>query len=164
MQPERDIELAEGAVDPDAWPAALRAVAGEFVYNTAALESVAHNWEHRGRGAARLVVEFTALRPVERLVAGVPIWTAKGVNVTGFGSHARPLKRIAAGTRARLELVIPRLRLNRGVYYPVVAIVDGTEYLYRWPMTPLDVLENDAPLVWGLMTTDYEWRQSERRA
>jgi ABC-type polysaccharide/polyol phosphate transport system ATPase subunit len=155
-------DLAEGALDPASLPSALRAVMGDFAYNRAAVEVLAQQWTELRDGRARLTLEFVAVRAIARLVVGVPMWTAHGAMVTAFGTQGRRIRgELAAGTRQRVELIVPRLALNRGVFYPVMAIMDGTEYLYRWPMAPLEVLENPAAMVWGLMTTHYEWRQTD---
>ncbi len=155
-------DLAEGSVDPETLPAALRAVMGEFIYNRDAIEVEAMVWTQMPGGGVNLVLEFTAKRAIRKLVVGVPVWTAHGLMVTGFGMHGRQVKNeVAAGVRHCVELIVPRLHLNRGVFYPIMTIIDGTEYFYRWPMAPLNVLENPAAMVWGLMTTDYQWRQSD---
>ncbi|MEQ1708686.1 MAG: ABC transporter ATP-binding protein [Terricaulis sp.] len=155
-------DLEEGSVDPATLPAALRAVMGEFIYNREALEVESMLWTEAPGGGVNLVLEFTAKRAIKRLVVGVPMWTAHGIMVTGFGMHGRQVKNeVAAGVRHRVELIVPRLLLNRGVFYPIMTIIDGVEYFYRWPMAPLNVLENPAAMVWGLMTTDYQWRQSD---
>ena len=156
-----EANLAEGALDPASLPAALRAVMGEFIYNRERIDRVAHFWSDLPDGGARLKVEFFAPKAIKRLVVGVPVWTATGVMVTGFGTQGRRIdNEVAQGSGHCIELTVPKLRINRGAFYPVVAIMDGTEYLYRWPMAALNVLENAAPLVWGLTTTHYEWRQS----
>ena len=79
--------------------------------------------------------------------------------ITAFGTHGRPIREHLDPGRHRIDLRIPRLPLNRGEFYPVVAIVDGTEFLYRWPMKPLKIDMSPAPLAWGVVTVDYDWSQ-----
>lgn len=159
---------SRGALQTEALPILARAAMHEFYTNDDALADVEHHWidaegrridSHAGGAPAVLRISFAALRPIRRLVVGVPIWSSDGVLLTAFGTHGRSIhERINPG-RHSIHLHIPALPLNRGVFYPVVAIVDGTEFLYRWPIQPLKIEANAAPLVWGVLTVDYDWSQ-----
>jgi hypothetical protein len=155
-----------GPVDPKTLPALARAAMHKFMHNEDAVADIEMVWfsEHgepidtfSGAEGAVARISFTSKRRIGRLVVGVPVWSALGALVTGFGSHGRFAPEQLEPGRHRFVLHVPALRLNHGVYYPVLAIQDGTEFLYRGPCAPMEVAISPAPLFWGLMTLDYHW-------
>jgi ABC-type polysaccharide/polyol phosphate transport system ATPase subunit len=157
-----------GAIGPDDLPPLARASMYEFLHSHEAVTEVTHRWltesgapAHTLSGAdsVTLRIEFTARRRLRRLVVGVPVWSEEGVFITAFGTHARSITRDLEPGHHVIELRIPAIRLNRGTYYPVVAILDQHEFIYRWPTTPLVVTLGAEVLTWGLVTLDYHWEQ-----
>lgn len=157
-----------GACDAEDLPALTRGVMHDFFCNDEAIGDVRHHWfdasgaltqSLNGAEGATLRIQFDAKRRIRRLVIGVPIWSEDGVFVTAFGTHGRAIIESVEPGVHRIDLRVPALRLNRGRYYPVVAIVDSTEFLYRRPTKPLDVLLSPETIVWGVVTLDYDWVQ-----
>lgn len=162
-----------GAFSPDALPVIARASMHEFLRNDEAIGEVVTHWidtegkrveGYCGGDPAALRISFLARRPIRRLVVGVPVWAADGVFVTAFGTHGRHILEHLAPGRHRIDLRIPALPLNRGEFFPVVAIQDGTEFIYRWPIQPLKMEMSPATLSWGVVTVDYDWEAAPAEA
>jgi hypothetical protein len=147
---------------------------GDFVHNPAAIADVEHAWyDARGLpvGGFRagepicLVIRFRPLTDIKHLVLGVPVWSEDGQFVSAFGTQGRSIiERVAAGARHEIILDIAGLPLNKGRFPAVLAILDGTEYLFRQPIQPLKILDSNAKLSWGLITVPYAWTQKGHRA
>ncbi|MCR6644463.1 MAG: ABC transporter ATP-binding protein [Terricaulis sp.] len=157
-------------IAPDTLPVLVRKSMNRFVQNTDSLADVTHRWlDEKGRlaralkggGHVDLEISFTLKRFVRRLVIGAPIWSSEGVLVTAFGTQGRFAPENLEPGRYNFRLRVPSLKLNKGAYYPLLAILDGAEYMHRWPMAPFDVSSNPAPLAWGLVTLDYHWERGE---
>lgn len=167
---EEAVEVVS-AIPANADATVLAAKMGHFIYNTNALDDVRAWWcdeagapvvAFDGDQTAFMRIEFNTREPIHHLTLGVPTWTADGVFATAFATHARPIQNaIAAGTRHRAILEVRGLHLNKGSYFPVIAIANGGEFLYRQPGPVLQVASNRETLAWGLVTLDYEWRQQD---
>lgn len=165
---EVSLPLEGSAIDPEELPILTRSAMHDFICNDEMIADVRHHWfdasgaptqSLNGAESATLRIQFEARRRIRRLVIGVPIWSEEGVLVTAFGTHGRTIIETITPGLHRIDLRVPALRFNRGRYYPVVAIVDSTEFLYRQPTKPLDILLSPEPMVWGVVTLDYEWVQ-----
>src|SRR5262249_13433081 len=147
--------------DPAGSSAALTARMGDFVHNPSAIADVEHAWrDARGLpvGAFQAgepippAIRFRPLADIKRLVPGVPVWSEDGQFVIAFGTQGRSIiERVPAGARHEVILDIAGLPLNKGRFPAVLAILDGTEYLFRQPIDPLEILDSKAKLSWGLI-------------
>lgn len=160
----------DGAIDPENLPTLARAAMYQFFRSDDAVTDVSHHWLSEagerfdtlsGADGVTLRIQFTAKRRIRRLVVGVPIWSEEGDLVTAFGTHARSIVHDLEPGHHTVELRIPAIRLNKGKYYPVVAILDQNEFVHRWPTHPLVVTLGPEVMTWGLITLDYSWEQPD---
>jgi lipopolysaccharide transport system ATP-binding protein len=161
---------AAGGIELEDLPPRARAVMHEFLRNDDAIRDVSHHWLDAtgepvitvsGADAVTLKIEFSTVRKIRRLVVGVPVWSEDGVLITAFGTHARDIAANVEVGRHSIVLQVPAIRLNKGRYFPAVAILDQNEFLYRWPTTPLIVTRGAEVMTWGMVTLDYSWEQPD---
>ncbi|MGH6944717.1 MAG: ABC transporter ATP-binding protein [Geminicoccaceae bacterium] len=143
-----------------------RILTGERFHNPSAVDEVSHLWvDSRDQqvdsisagDVPRLAIRFRLLRPVRRLIVGVPIWSSKGEVITGVSTDVDGIELEARpGKAIHLTLSLEGMRLNAGTYVAVIGIVDGSEFLYRNPTSPLEV-QSDGRLTWGQVTPQARW-------
>ncbi len=137
-----------------------------FYFDRQLIESVSHRWldqqaleivQADNKQALVLRIEFSMLKPVDKLLIGVPIFSEEGVLMTGISTDASDFTiEIPDDGRVIIDLEIQGLHFNPGKYFAVISIQDGVEWLYRQPVLPLTV-ESSAVLHWGSVTPSYSW-------
>lgn len=160
-----DIEEEENGAN---FPA-LAAENGRFINNEAVLADLRCSWvrsdgtvadSFEGNEPLHLKVSFRALETICHFDIGVVLWSERGVHVTSFATHSRPIERlIQGGARHVITLVVPEISLNKGRYYSVLSIIDGGEHIYRQPGPILQILSNRDRFGWGLISLEYQWHQ-----
>ena len=141
---------------------------GERLHRDDVISEVQHRWVDedgkevtsvRSRAPVGLRCRFKLLTddPPRNLIIGVPVWTSDGVLLTGLSTEVTRLDRSPLPNEVvEVELKIPDLVLNPGIYYSTLGIVDGSEFLYRDENPPLTVRQSE-PRFWGLVSFDYRW-------
>jgi len=151
-------------------PPLVRAAMSDFTPSDAALRDVSITWLnadgtrlHTVESGAPVtaLIRFRSPSDIQRLVIGIPIWNDNSVLVSGFGSQNRITKTIIKSDDINeIRLSIKSFTLSSGNYYPVLAILDGAEYLYRRPHAPIRVRKNSQGLEWGIVHLDYSWKMA----
>ncbi|WP_175544395.1 ABC transporter ATP-binding protein [Mesorhizobium sp. YR577] len=144
----------------------LSHVVGQFFENNEAISNVATFWSNANGDRIKTIkqgeelffnADFTCSIKSKNLILGIPIWSQDGVYITGFSTDqgSKSIKTDKHG-RASVRLRIPNLAFNAGIYHSNLAIVDGTEFLWRKPNEVLTVTTGTRPH-WGLVTLPSSW-------
>jgi hypothetical protein len=158
------VELMEEAVRGDERRG--RTYCGEMFNARESITDVAHEWvDASGRRLCSvnqgeplsLRFSFHLLRPVRRLVLGVPLWDEQGMWIMSPSSDiaAVPVEVGADGSVAG-HLDLDYVILNPGDFFSVFSVFDGSEPLYRQRNDDLEV--KGPPNVLGLVTPRQIWR------
>jgi len=130
---------------------------GDFFHNTQKISRVQHGWNKEVYNhAEEMVFQFSFELDFDphRLIIGIPIWDDKGFCITSFNSdHAEFEFEVNNGiVRGSLKT---QCHLNPGTYESVIAIVDGSEFLYRQKNTGFKVAIKER--LFGFATFPQEW-------
>ena len=141
-----------------------------FHVNHELIDTVNHHWLNEqleevmtvyDDQIVNLKIEFKPLDPVDKLVLGVSFFSESGNLITGISTDAAGYHvQTDSSGNVILYLEIEALRFNPGKYFAVVAILDGVEWLYRQPLTPI-IVKSAQSLYWGDVTPGYKWRGQE---
>ncbi|MEW6673429.1 MAG: ABC transporter ATP-binding protein [Thermodesulfobacteriota bacterium] len=138
---------------------------GEIYHNNEKITDVHHQWidevgnyaesfEH-GREAF-IKFSFRLLKPVNKLVLGVPIYDSNGNLITGISTDMEKLDlNIQSEGLVSGKLQIKKMSLNPGEYITYIAIMDGKEFIYRNIVGNFTVRE--MPFYFGVYTPEYNW-------
>jgi ABC-type polysaccharide/polyol phosphate transport system ATPase subunit len=159
-------EVKGGKADSRAEAAAPKAFQGEIFENAERICDVTHHWVNENGEATRnikhggeitLEFSFRLLSPVRNLSIGIPIWDATGNLLTAVNSDACGITfRQSDDGIIRGRMRMAPVLLNPGRYHSVLAIHEGTMYLYRNVIEPFYV--EQAPLrLHGFFTMPSEW-------
>ena len=140
---------------------------GDFIEKTHAVTDVSATWvdengnetpSFRTGSPMSLKLRFTPLKPFRNLIVGVPIYSSRNEMVTALSSDQMQIRLDhEVGKPCDVQIDIDHLPLSPGNYRPVLAIVDGPEFLYRQPIDPFDVLRGDLPKYWGEFVIAQRW-------
>lgn len=144
----------------------LQRVVGQFFENDEALSEVNAYWSDAdGNEVTEILqdseiflnVSFVCSVSARNLIIGIPMWSQDGTFMTGFSTdQGFGSIKLDRDGRASLRLAIPSFHFNAGIYHSNLAIVDGSEFLWRRPNKPLKVLPKVNPQ-WGVVTIPNHW-------
>jgi len=136
---------------------ALKPFYGDLFHNEEKISGVSHIWdqEYYELGETmKLTFSFQLKYNPKNLVIGIPIWNSDGDMITAFNSDFHKLDfNIVEGT-LKGEL-FTRCSFNPGEYISVIAIVDGSEFLYRELNSSFIVKQRER--VFGFVTLEHKW-------
>lgn len=166
---DKAVEFYLSEIDKASAPAprnSLAKVTGPVFENNDAVTNVRGYWSDKDgneiteiRQGSELFfnVIFVCSIPTRNLIIGIPVWSQDGTYVTGFSTDQNfGAIRAGLGGKISIRLVVPSLHLNAGIYHSNLAIVDGSEFLWRKPNNPLTVLPKVNPQ-WGAVTIPNRW-------
>lgn len=140
---------------------------GTFIEKGHAIEGVEAAWldgagqpvkKLESGGELSLRVRFTVRHVPNRLIIGVPLFSAGGHFVTALSSEQSGYDiRVTPGERCEVTIKVPRMPLVPNVYSAVLAIVDGPEYLYRHRISDLSIVPGRQTKFWGDFVLDQSW-------
>lgn len=148
----------------------MHAVAGssyysEMYHDKEKITDIQHRWvDGRGKpveviehgGAIILEFSFRLLKPVERLIVGVPIWDGNGTMITAFNTDAQGFQiSVLKNGVVKGRLKVVNIPFNPGIYNSVITILDGNKYLYRYLAGIFKVKE--MAIYYGFVTPEHEW-------
>ncbi|MGE0631061.1 MAG: ABC transporter ATP-binding protein [Pseudobdellovibrionaceae bacterium] len=103
-------------------------------------------------------VKFRLSQAVGRLIVGIPIYNSKGECITALASDNQPISfRIDEDGDVRFSVELEN-SFNDGVYVPVIAIMDSSEYLLRKHLENFRVLPRNARDI-GYVRMQHSWLQ-----
>jgi ABC-type polysaccharide/polyol phosphate transport system ATPase subunit len=151
---------------PVAKTGALSKVVGKFYENKDAIQDLSFFWGDRDRNPVTRVIQggelffyakFKCNIKVTNLIIGIPVWASDGTSVTSFSSDQRKGSlKVDADGYVSVRLNVPSLHFNAGVYHSNFVVVNETEFLWRTPNTPFEVVGSIHPQI-GVVTLPSEW-------
>jgi len=134
-----------------------KGVYGDLFINEKKISNVHITWSndayHHG-GEMRLDFSFELDFDPHRLIIGIPIWDENGFCITSYNSD---LEEVSFGRKRGLVTgsISMNCYFNPGLYQPVFAILDGTEFLYRQKTAAFSVSNKER--LFGFVTLPQNW-------
>ena len=101
------------------------------------------------------MIEFELLYDAKNLVVGLPIYTQDGIYITGMASDMSNTKLVPyEGRKYKIKFSFKNV-LNPNIYLNVIAIHDGTEFLYRNLNKELEVINTNRNF--GFISIEHQW-------
>lgn len=158
--PDKAIELYL-STQPDArQKTAVRPFYGDIFHNADKISDIEHSWdreEYKIGDEMTLNFSFRLKIVPKNLIIGVPVFTASGNMITAFNSDQAKFHfnsgNIISGSLKTI------CRFNPDEYISVIAIVDGSEFLYRDLNPRFFVRQQER--VFGVVTLDHRWETNE---
>lgn len=135
----------------------LKPFYGDIFYNKEKIKDIKHSWNKESYSLGNeMVLDFSfKLEYVPKnLIIGVPIWDKIGNYVTSFNSDYYNIQLYKNNNIIKGSLKV-NCSFNPNEYISVLAIVDGSEFLYR--NLNNDFYVQDKERVYGFVTLPHEW-------
>lgn len=120
-------------------------------------------WDRGGEAtncaSSALKIQFTLEQPIDRAVIGVPLFSSRGVLVSGFRIDRDDQGRRLEAGRHSLTLHLSNQPFSAGCYIPMLSIrdVDRDAFIFRKPMLPLFVGQIGDSRSWGIVDVESRW-------
>jgi len=151
------------AVVPDGAPLE---VMGDFVRLKEVIESVSFRWcTERGDPAVDVrqgrpvvaEIRFRLLTGTDGVAIGIPFWNGESMMVTSINSDISGANIEAdADGWVFIRVRVDSVDFNPGTYFPVLSILKNYEFIFRQPVSSLDVNASYG-VTWGVFTPKVEW-------
>lgn len=104
----------------------------------------------------KAVIEVKLKYKPKELIAGIPVWTSKGVYISGIQTEAENVKIYPSDDNFyKIELVFDKLALNPGEFIAIAALVDKGEFIARVKFPELSVFKRN--ISFGLLDLPHRW-------
>ncbi|WP_297431529.1 ABC transporter ATP-binding protein [Sulfurimonas sp.] len=134
---------------------------GDLFHNEDKIVNVKHKWNKESyKLEEEMVLEFSfelKYKP-KNLIIGIPVWNDNGDFITAFNTDYYNINLFENIYKIQGVLVFDCF-FNPNIYYSVIAIVDGSEYLYRQLNNKFYVKNKER--VFGFVTIKHEWRLND---
>jgi len=134
---------------------------GDLFHNEEKIKNTKHIWDKESytlNDEMILDFSFTLKYIPKKLIVGVPVWDKDRILITSFNTDYDRLEINIKGNS-----IVGKLKtkcvFNPGEYSSVIAIVDGSEFLYR--NLNNDFMVKDKERVFGFVSLEHEWKIDE---
>jgi ABC-type polysaccharide/polyol phosphate transport system ATPase subunit len=134
---------------------------GEMFHNKEKIIYIKHNWKKKVyRLDEEMILEFSFKLNYNprNLIIGVPVWDMKGNRITSFNTDYYNVE-VYNGQSVISGKLTTSCIFNPGDYISAIAIVDGSEYLYRSLNEKFMVLQKER--VFGFVSLKHKWEIDE---
>lgn len=138
----------------------LRPFYGDIFHNKEKITDIQHSWdkeEYKLGEEMTLSFSFRLHFEPKNLIIGIPVFSANGNMITAFNSDQAKFRfdcgNMVSGTMTTV------CRLNPNEYISVMAVVDGSEFIYRDLNPRFFVRQQER--VFGVVTLDQRWETHE---
>ena len=134
---------------------------GDLYHNESKITNLQHKWNKNSYQLNELMIfsfSFDLKYKPRNLVIGLPIWNQKGDLITSFNSDYNKIELYQNEKKISGKLYTNCV-FNPNEYISVIAIVDGSEFLYRELNKQFEVVNRER--VFGFVSLDHEWKIDE---
>lgn len=160
-RPDEAIELYLGSQGQTQAPVVVKPFYGDIFHNTQKISDVTHKYDKESyRLGETMQFDFSfrlGITP-KNLIIGMPVFDASGTLVTAFNTDHAKFAFSQDSNIIRGSLTT-RCIFNPGRYISVMAVVDGSEFLYRQLNPDFAVLPQER--VFGFVTPEQKWETYE---
>jgi len=138
---------------------------GDTFHNEDKIVDVMHQWNKEFYELEEeMVLEFSfklKYKP-KNLIIGIPVWTNDGDFITAFNTDYYKIELISENNIYKGKLICKCSFNPPFTYTSMIAIVDGSEYLYRNLNNQFGIKLKER--VFGYVTISHEWRINEKNS
>lgn len=159
--PDEAIELYLSSTGQKTAPAAVKPFYGDIFYNQDKISDVKHKFdkeEYRLGGLIRFDFSFRLSFTPKNLIIGIPVYDSSGTLITAFNTDHAKFAFSAENNIIKGSLSTACI-FNPGHYVSVMAVVDGSEFLYRQLNPSFSVMQQER--VFGFVTPEQKWETYE---